>query len=129
MESNVKKKKIGPKRLINAAKNSFSGLTVAYLNEPSLKMLFLLSILLIIGGFAFQISRIEWLFIVLMIGCCFAAELLNTAIENTVDLAIKEIHPLAKIAKDTASAAEFVFVLMSFIMTLLIFIPKILVLF
>lgn len=34
-----------------------------------------------------------------------AAELLNTGIEAIVDLASPGIHPLAKIAKDTASAA------------------------
>ncbi|BBB32888.1 diacylglycerol kinase (ATP) [Thermotomaculum hydrothermale] len=37
----------------------------------------------------------------------FIAEMFNTAIENTVDLACKEIHPLAKYAKDTASAGVF----------------------
>ncbi len=34
-----------------------------------------------------------------------AAELINTAVEKTVDLVSTEIHPLAKIAKDTASGA------------------------
>ena len=37
----------------------------------------------------------------------FIAEMFNTAVENTVDLACKEIHPLAKYAKDTASAGVF----------------------
>lgn len=38
--------------------------------------------------------------------CVFAAELLNTAVENAVDLAIgKQHHPLAAIAKDTAAGA------------------------
>ena len=112
-----------------AAKNSVDGLVVAYSEEQSLKLLFVLSILIIICGFVFKISRIEWLFIVLIISCCTAAELLNTAIENVVDLATQEIHPLAKVAKDTASAAEFVFVLMSAIMLAIIFLPKVIGLF
>ncbi len=37
----------------------------------------------------------------------FMAEMFNTAVENAVDLACKEIHPLAKYAKDTASAGVF----------------------
>lgn len=112
-----------------AAKNSVDGLVVAYTEEQSLKLLFVLSILIIICGFVFKISRIEWLFIVLIISCCTAAELLNTAIENVVDLATQEIHPLAKVAKDTASAAEFVFVFMSAIMLAIIFLPKVIGLF
>ena len=52
-------------------------------------------------------------------------ELLNTAIESTVDLVTEEFHPLAKVAKDTASAAEFVLTLTSALIALMIFIPKI----
>jgi len=33
------------------------------------------------------------------------AELLNSAVENVVDLVTKEIHPLAKSAKDVAATA------------------------
>lgn len=54
---------------------------------------------------------------------------LNTAIEATVDLVTKEIHPLAKVAKDCASAAAFVSALMATIICLFIFIPYIIDLF
>ena len=53
-----------------------------------------------------------------------AVELLNTAIEATVDLVTKEIHPLAKVAKDCGSAAAFVSSIMVFIICCFIFIPK-----
>ena len=49
----------------------------------------------------------------------------RTAIENVVDLVTREIHPLAKAAKDTASAAEFVFVIMTVCTLAIIYIPKI----
>ena len=45
-------------------------------------------------------------------------ELLNSAIERVVDLAIKDIHPLAKEAKDMGAAA----VLLSLFLTLFIWI-------
>ena len=45
MELKEKNKKFGPKRIINAIKNSISGLTAAYTSEPSLMILCLLSIL------------------------------------------------------------------------------------
>ena len=51
--------------------------------------------------------------------------MINTAIEATIDLATKEIHPLAKIAKDTASTAVGIFALVALIIGIIIFVPKI----
>ena len=63
--------------------------------------------------------------VIAIIGLGCTIELLNTAIENVIDLLTDKFHPLAKAAKDTASAAEFVLCIISFLITLLIFIPKI----
>ena len=122
------KKSVYTKNLGKSLQNSLEGLFLAVRKESSLKILIVLGLLLILAGFLFQVSGLEWLFIVLMMGCCFGAELFNTAIENVVDLATQEIHPLAKAAKDTASAAEFIFLLMSLVMVYIIFIPKIIIL-
>ncbi len=43
--------------------------------------------------------------VALACGLVLGLELLNTALEALVDLASPEVHPLAKIAKDTAAAA------------------------
>ena len=51
--------------------------------------------------------------------------MINTAIEALVDLETTKYHPLAKIAKDTASSATLIFSIAAFIGALLIFIPKI----
>ncbi len=118
-------KKLNIKRLQNSFKNSIEGLKFAYTNESSLIILTLFDIFFIILGIWCQISRLEWIFVVIMIITSFAAELLNTSIEKTVDLVTREYHPLAKIAKDTGSAAEFVYDIMLFIMACIIFLPHI----
>lgn len=128
MESNDRRKKFGLRRMINSVTNSFAGLVIAYKNEQSMIIHFVASLLLFALSIGFNISRIEWLFVILIIGSTAAAELFNTSIENVTDLATSEIHPLAKAAKDTSSAAEFVLVLMSFLLALFIFIPKIIAL-
>lgn len=125
MELKEKNKKFGPKRIINAIKNSISGLTAAYTSEPSLMILCLLSICFIILGIIFKITVLEWIAVIICIATCSATELLNTAIEKVVDLVTKEFHPLAKNAKDMASAAEFVFVMMSVCILAIIYIPRI----
>ena len=52
-------------------------------------------------------------------------EMINTSIEATIDLVTNQIHPLAKIAKDTASSATLVLCIVSLIGGCIIFIPKI----
>mgnify|MGYP002708983976 FL=1 len=52
------------------------------------------------------------------------AEFFNTAIEYTVDLASPEIHPLAKAAKDTASAGVLMMAIIAAVIGLIIFVPK-----
>ncbi len=53
------------------------------------------------------------------------AEVFNTALEYVVDLASPNVHPLAKAAKDTASAGVLMMAIISAIIGLIIFIPKI----
>jgi diacylglycerol kinase len=50
----------------------------------------------------------EWLWLLAAITGVWVSELLNTAIERTVDLASPNSHPLAKAAKDTAAGAVLV---------------------
>ena len=125
MELKGKNRKFGPKRIKYAIKNSVAGLISAYTSEPSLMVLFLVSICFIILGIVFKITILEWIAVIICIGSCSAAELLNTAIESAVDLVTREFHPLAKVAKDTASAAEFVFVMMTVCILAIIYIPRI----
>ena len=65
----------------------------------------------------------------LTIGLVISCELINTAIEAVVDLVTEDYHPLAKVAKDTAAAAVFVFAIVAVIVGLIIFLPKVVALF
>jgi len=118
-------KQFGFKRIISSIKNSWNGLKVAYKNEQSMYIHLTATVLLLLFSFFLKISMIQWLIVIGIIGLTSVVELLNTAIESTVDLVTKDFHPLAKIAKDTASAAEFILTISAFIISLMIFIPKI----
>lgn len=50
----------------------------------------------------------DWLWLLAAVAAVWTAELFNTAIERTVDLASPERHELAKAAKDAASGAVLV---------------------
>ena len=120
-----KKKQFGFKRILSSIKNSWNGLKSAYKNEQSVYIHLVCTVILLLLSFLLEISLTQWLIIIAIIGLTLVVELLNTAIESTVDLVTEEFHPLAKVAKDTASAAEFVLTLTSALIALMIFIPKI----
>ena len=124
-----KNKKFGFKRIVSSINNSFNGLKSAYQSEQSMYIHLICTIILLLFSFVLKISMMQWLIIIAIIGLTLVIELINTAIESTVDLVTKEFHPLAKVAKDTASAAEFILTLASAIISLMIFIPKIMELF
>ena len=120
-----RKKQFGFKRILSSIKNSWNGLKEVYKNEQSVYIHLVCTIILLVLSFLLEISLTQWLIIIAIIGLTLVVELLNTAIESTVDLVTEEFHPLAKVAKDTASAAEFVLTLTSALIALMIFIPKI----
>lgn len=98
----------GLKRILNAGGYSLAGLSAAFRGEAAFRQLVLLNLVLIPLAFVFEVSRGER---ALMIGVCLLAlivELLNSAVEATVDRISLERHPLSKNAKDMGSAAQFV---------------------
>lgn len=118
----LKKKR---KKLRNSFKYAFEGVHRELKEEQNLKIHILIMILVIIAGFILRISPIEWIICIILFGFVIALELINTAIELTVDLAMPEIHPKAKAAKDIAAAAVLVSAFCSVIVGLIIFLPKI----
>ena len=66
-----------------------------------------LAILLIIAGFYFGITRIEWMFQILVFGLVLAVEGLNTAVEKIADFIHPEYHERIGFIKDIAAGAVF----------------------
>ena len=107
---------------------AFRGIYCVFGTEANMKIHIGISLLVIICGIAFNISITEWMFCLLCIGLVVGAEMFNTAIENVVDLASPEQHPLAGKAKDIAAGGVLICAIISVIIGLLIFVPKGLVL-
>jgi diacylglycerol kinase len=83
--------------------------------------IFTLAVILI--GFIFQINRLEWVCLLLVVGLVWTAECLNTAIEVVVDIISPEDHPAAKICKDVSAAGVLIAVIISILVGILIFGP------
>ena len=114
------KGKTGLKRLANAFKYSFAGLREAYRHEDAFRQEVILAIILI--PLAFWLEE-QWLGRALMISCVFLVlivELINSAIEATVDRISLDDHKLAKRAKDIGSAAVLIGLLNLLVVWLLV---------
>ena len=113
------------KRLGRSFKAAFEGIASTYKKEQNIKIHTFISILVVVFGFFLKINYIEWLVCLVLIGFVLMAEFFNTAIEYVVDLASPDIHPLAKAAKDTASAGVLMMAIIAAVIGCVIFIPKI----
>ena len=79
-------------------------------------------------GLWLQLKFIDLAVLVLTVTAVLVLELLNTAIEAVVDLAIgRRFHPLARIAKDCAAAAVLAASISSLLIALLLLLPPLLI--
>lgn len=119
----------GTGRLIDSFRFAINGIIEAYKKEQTFYIVSIITLIVIIFGFVFKISSFEWIVIILLIGIVLSLELVNTSIEATIDLVTPKYHPLAKLAKDTVAGAVLVSSVVSIILGLIIFLPKIINLF
>ena len=106
----------GYKRLLSAAKCSWIGIRAAYASEEAIRQeMFLLLIGTPLGLWLGQ-TTIEKIILVGSLFMILIVELLNTAVETTIDRISYEIHELSGKAKDIGSAA----VMVSIILTLFV---------
>jgi diacylglycerol kinase (ATP) len=99
------KGKTGLRRVINAARYSIDGLVAAARNEDAFRQELILAAFFIPLAFWVGASGLERALLIGSVLLVLIVELLNSAIEATVDRISFENHRLAKRAKDIGSAA------------------------
>ncbi|HSP86267.1 MAG TPA: diacylglycerol kinase [Psychrobacter sp.] len=114
--ASLAKGKKGFSRIVKAAGYSLDGFKAAYKYEAAFRQVFWLNLVLfiVIILIPFDISIKMMLIITSFLS--LIVELFNTGIEASVDHTSTEQHPLAKIAKDVGSAAQFLVLLLLFIL-------------
>ena len=105
---------------------AFQGIFNTIRTERNIKIHCVAAILVTIFGIWLQISKTEWMICFILFGLILALELVNTAVEATVDLFTEERKPLAKKAKDAAAGAVLVAAIFAAVIGILIIIPKLL---
>ncbi|MEL7644558.1 MAG: diacylglycerol kinase family protein [bacterium] len=108
------------KRLISL-KHAFSGLAYVFRTQKNTRVYLVFTILVLAFAFFLNVSWLEWIILLLLIGLVWAAECINTAIETGIDLVTRDFHPIAKIAKDTSAAGVLMLALTAALIGLYIF--------
>ncbi|KHF41882.1 diacylglycerol kinase family protein [Halalkalibacter okhensis] len=121
--------KRGFKRLLRSFFYASQGFKYVLKHEQNMQIHLLVAIVTVFAAFLLQFPVGHWVVLLLVIASMFALEIMNTAIERTVDLVTEEYHPLAKRAKDIAAAAVFIYCLFAVAIGCILFIPALLELF
>ena len=111
--------------LIKSFQHAFCGILTSFVIGRNIKVHYIAALAAILGGLYFGISKVEFLIILLVSTQVICLEMVNTAIERTVDLVTVEYHLYAKIAKDIAAGAVLVAAIFATIIGGIIFLPYI----
>lgn len=114
---------------IKSTTNAMRGLEILFKTTHNFWLQIFFGILAIYLGFLLEISSFEWIAIVFSVGLVFFAEAINTAIEIDLNLTCQEYHPYARDSKDVSAGAVLITAIISGVIGLIIFLPKIINLF
>jgi diacylglycerol kinase (ATP) len=101
----MKPGKTGLARLIDATGYSWHGLKSCYRSEAAFRQELWFSAVLVTASFWVAQNAVEWILLIAPLFLLLIVELLNSAVEATVDRIGDERHELSGRAKDMGSAA------------------------
>lgn len=104
---------------------AIEGIVYAVRTQRNMRIHLIAAVLVLGAAVYFKVSRTEFLVLLFTVTAVLLAELLNTAIEATIDLIAATYDPLAKIAKDVAAAAVLVASVSAIVVGYLVFFDRI----
>ena len=124
---NNKRFKIGDR--LKSFRYAFNGIRILFSTEHNAWIHLSAALSVIIAGIAIKISISEWVAVLIAIGMVFTAEAINTSIEKLSDFVSAEKQKSIKEVKDLAAAGVLISSITALLIGLLVFLPKILMLF
>jgi len=103
---------------------ALAGLRHVLRTQRNARIHLIIALLAITLATVLRLSLVEWAILALTIGFVFVAEMFNSVAEAAVDALTQRFHPLAKTAKDIAAGAVIFAAIISVIVGLLLFGPR-----
>lgn len=107
-------------------RNAASGVVYALASQRNMKIHLLASLMVIAAGLFFGLNRIEWTLIILTITVVWATEILNTSLEELVDIISPQYDIRAGRVKNLSAGAVLVAALGAVLVGIMVFGPRIL---
>ncbi len=108
-------------RFLKSFLYAIRGIFVSFYGQRNLKVQIGVGVLTVAAGLYCGINSTEWCLVFLSIGLVLGLELINTAIEELVNLVMPDIHPQAGKVKDIAAGAVLIASVMAVVVGVLIF--------
>jgi len=108
--------------------NAFEGIKITLRTQRNLRIHIIVGLLIISVSFLLKIDLLEFVLILLTVMIVLVTEILNTAIEFTIDLVSPQYNQLAKKVKDISAAAVLVSAFFAILIGLFILGPRLITL-
>lgn len=110
--------------IIDSFNYAVSGIILSVKTEKNMLIHYIIAISVLGLSLIFDFTRVEFLVLLFSISLVLTLEMINTAIEKTVDLITKDYHPYARIAKDISAGAVLIAAVNSVIVGYLLFFDR-----
>jgi diacylglycerol kinase (ATP) len=94
-----------PPSIFESFNYAFEGVIHVLRTQRNLRIHFLIASAVLVAAVVVGVTRFELIALLLAIAFVLIAEMINTAIEHTIDVATTSFDPMAKLAKDIAAGA------------------------
>lgn len=113
------------RRLLDSFGFALDGLIYCLKTQRNMRIHAVAALTIIIISLTTNLTRIDIIMLSFAVALVLICEMINTAIEKSIDLFTDKYHPLAKIAKDVAAGAVFVAAVNSLFVGYLVFFNRI----
>jgi len=120
-----KRKKFSVEKRLLSFKCAFRGIGFMIQTQHNAWIHLIATIIVIFLGATLKVSLTEWCLLIFAIGMVLSSELFNTSIEFLTDLLSPEYQKKAGMAKDIAAGAVLISAIVSAIIGLIVFLPRI----
>ena len=102
---------------------AFKGIFLFFKEEAHAKIHLIIFLIVLFAGIYFELSGVEWVIILIASALVFSTEMLNSALERTIDYLHPEQHESIGKAKDIAAGAVLIAAIFAVAIGVVVFWP------
>lgn len=116
------------RKRLRSFRYAFNGIRLLISKEHNAWIHCFATVCVVIAGFLLEISKMEWIACMIVIGAVLAAEAVNSAVEALADFVSPEYNEAIKRTKDLAAGAVLLMAMAAAVVGGIIFFPKLIAL-